>query len=270
MSYPEYSKRDFLTLAGKSLLTLASFRGLNRSSLINNLSSFSYPEGVLNDKELKKYNIRVCPTTNTKLYLKQAALNIPFFNDAKEGKIDEGVVVLVEDNSLTYQATRLMPEDARMLWDAIMPENIDNELLRGFFVRGGTRSYLYSNNEKLRHFLDNHPQYKNRMYIYLSAGGDLAPRPEYSYPSPELILTGCSEEPVRDIDYYRFFPRPKHSAFVLYHELGHYHLRSSRGEWMADNFAIDAIAYNYAYYQRFKDPDIFPFVFVNNWGYMVT
>lgn len=271
MSSQEYSRREFLSFLPRAGLLLNLFH----SSNILNSSRRQYfdglPQDVLSDEELKKFNIRICSTLNTQLYLRPSALNIPLFADARGGVIDEAVIAFVDDNYLTYDSTRELPEDARMLWDAVMPENMGREqALRGFFARGGTRNYLHSDTDKLRDFLDNHPEYEKRMYMFLSVGGALTPHPENSYPTPEIVLEGCEEQPIRDFDYYRFFPRPNNPAFVLFHEAGHYHIRLSKGEWMADNYAIDMMTYNSNRYKITGDTRSFPFVFVNSEGLTVT
>lgn len=271
MSFQEYSRREFLSFFPKAGLLL---RFPPSSNILNGSRRQSFhglPQDILSEEELSKLRVRICSTFNTQLYLRPSALSIPLFADSRRGTIDETVIALVDDNYLTHDSTRDLPDDVRMLWDAIMPQNMDrDQSLRGFFARGGTRSYLYSNNEELGKFLDSHPEYEKRMYIFLSVGGALTPHPEDSYPTPEVVLRGCEEQPVRTFDYYRFYPRPNNPAFVLLHELGHYHLRLSMGEWMADNYAIDMITYNSNRYQTTGDTSSFPFVFVNNEGITVT
>lgn len=76
------------------------------------------PEDVITPEELKRFNISINPTQETQLYLHRSALDLKIFKDAVEGKSGGVVISLVDNNTLTWNATDKLPPDARLMWQA--------------------------------------------------------------------------------------------------------------------------------------------------------
>lgn len=75
----------------------------------------------LTEEELGKARIRIIQTDKVTLKVEKEIFNFPLFGDAKEGKIKEAVIVLVDHPSMSWNASRKLPEDARLVWQAVTP-----------------------------------------------------------------------------------------------------------------------------------------------------
>lgn len=73
------------------------------------------PEDTLTEEELVNAHIRIIPTDDVKLHLRKGIFEFSLFRDAVEGKLDEAVIVLADN--LSWNATRKLPEDVRLVWD---------------------------------------------------------------------------------------------------------------------------------------------------------
>jgi len=62
------------------------------------------PQDILSPEELSASNIRINNTSETELYLRKEVFDFDLFKDAKEGKLDEVVITLVDDDSLSWNA----------------------------------------------------------------------------------------------------------------------------------------------------------------------
>lgn len=82
------------------------------------------PADILTDEELTDAHIQVYASLDTQLLIRKSALELPLFKDAAEGKLNQ-VVIALADN-LSWNATRKLPEDARLVWDSITESPEEN------------------------------------------------------------------------------------------------------------------------------------------------
>lgn len=77
------------------------------------------PKDTLTEKELAKAHIRIIPTEDVKLHLRKGVFEFDIFKDAKEGKLlKEVVVVLVDDQSLSWDSSNKLSEETRLAFQA--------------------------------------------------------------------------------------------------------------------------------------------------------
>lgn len=77
------------------------------------------PMQFLTEEELQKANIRIIQTPKVTLKMEKGIFDFPLFKDAKEGKIKEAVIVLVGSPSISWAASEKLPEDAKLVWQAV-------------------------------------------------------------------------------------------------------------------------------------------------------
>ncbi len=82
--------------------------------------SNSIPKDVLTSQELAKAHIRIINGPQTELLLRKGALDqFKLFRDAKNGKINEVVIVLVDDNGINFNLNGTSDEEARDIYEAV-------------------------------------------------------------------------------------------------------------------------------------------------------
>lgn len=75
-------------------------------------------DDLLSDELLQAAHIRIIQAPGVKLRLRKGIFEFPVFQDAREGKLKELVVVLVDHPSLSWNASNKMPEDAKLAFQA--------------------------------------------------------------------------------------------------------------------------------------------------------
>lgn len=85
--------------------------------------SESLSEDALTDEELTEAHIRIVQSPSVKLHLRKGVFEFPLFQDARDGKITELTIVLVDTPILSWNAGEEMPPDVRGIWqrDRINP-----------------------------------------------------------------------------------------------------------------------------------------------------
>lgn len=74
---------------------------------------------LLSEEELEAVHIRIYQTPNVKLYLRKGIFDFPLFRDAKEKKLPEVAIVLVDHGSLSWNASERLATQPRIVWQAI-------------------------------------------------------------------------------------------------------------------------------------------------------
>lgn len=85
------------------------------------------PVQFLTEEELAKAHIRIIQTPKVTLKLEKEIFDFPLFKDAKEGKIKEAVIVLVDNPFLSWAASKKLSEDARLVWQAVTPHPTEHD-----------------------------------------------------------------------------------------------------------------------------------------------
>ncbi|MCR4324242.1 MAG: hypothetical protein NUV69_00965 [Candidatus Curtissbacteria bacterium] len=293
------------------------------------------PQDVLTPEQLEEAHIRIIDTPGTELYLRDDALDqFRLFQEAKEGKIGEVVIVLVDSDSVSANAIQKLPQEARDIWLATndLPGE-DREYLRELhsdFIEKIEESRLeYTGNpqdqakrelalENMREYgkslefvqdilsklplrsreellkekefsnvggkytpamLSNykvegrlatprekraeklfaeHPEYADKIYLFLAVGGVMEPHPYQSFTPPPWFSDNPFEFNGQE---YRFRDRPL--SFQFRHELFH---RESDDEYQTDTAAFENMKKAYVDL-KFKGNDRgYPFIFKNRNG----
>lgn len=90
----------------------------NKASVVARPDSL-LPADTLTEEELRAANITIYQTPITQLYLRREALKIPIFQDAANGKLDGVVISLVDHDRLSWAAIDKLPDDARLIFQAL-------------------------------------------------------------------------------------------------------------------------------------------------------
>lgn len=117
-------------------------------------------------------------------------------------------------------------------------------------------------------FVQKHPQWLGKVYIYLSIGGKFEPHPRQSYPSPEFFEV--NQEFTKSIGYH---VHPKEGpGFSLHHEVAHYETdeHGITGEYESDRIAYERLMKAWQKFQETGDSSGYPFVFVTPEGITIT
>lgn len=77
------------------------------------------PTHFLTEEELEKAHIKIYQTPEVTLKLEEGVFDFPIFKDAREGKLKEVVLVLVDHRQISWNALAKVPEDARLVWQAV-------------------------------------------------------------------------------------------------------------------------------------------------------
>ena len=104
------SRRQLLKTA---VLALAGLSGLAERQ------KDDLPDDLLTPEELQKTHIKIYQTATTRLYLRPGAFEIPLFKEARDAKLDQVVIVLVDSQNLNFTASLKLPPDARLAWQAL-------------------------------------------------------------------------------------------------------------------------------------------------------
>jgi len=223
----------------------------------------SLPKDLISEEELIKLRIRINQSPNTKLYLRQSALEFPLFKDAAAGYLNGVVISLVDADQVTTKSVAQLPPDARLIWEVL---NDAETKSYGEFLSDNTLS------QKTPEFLKNHPEFTNKIFIYLAVGGKSQPNPKDSYPDPQWF-----QDHKVLLSPYRFQTSFSGNlrGFVLRHEIYHYgnesfDLSYILTERKADTLAFESIAQAWKKYKETGDSSGYSFVFVNKEGIMIT
>lgn len=73
----------------------------------------------LTEEELQKAHIKIYQTSEVTLKVEKGIFDLPVFKDAADGKLKEVVVVLVDHPQMSWNASKKLPDDARLVWQAI-------------------------------------------------------------------------------------------------------------------------------------------------------
>lgn len=237
------------------------------------------PKDTISPEQLQSQRIRVIQTEKVKLYLREKISEFQLFNDAKKGKINEAVIVLVDVPYLSWNMNNEIPEEARQIFQAAYPyseENKDtglaagtvintNHLLSNDFINGN-----FEQSQRARSLLETHPEIKNKIYVYIAVGGDLKPNPSQSLPKhdnrPEKTFKAHTGGTYLDT------PLHGHQGFLLRHELIHYKNPNefNTDELNVDRAALISLVAAWNHYYPNKDNSKFPFVFVTDEGITIT
>lgn len=108
-------------------------------------------------------------------------------------------------------------------------------------------------------FVQNHPQWLAKRYLYISVGGESRPHPLQSYPLPEFS-GGYYELP------------DTHPGFITHHEVAHYKEDEPwvEGEDETDRIAYERLMKAWQKFQETGDTTGYPFVFVTPEGITIT
>lgn len=122
--------------------------------------------------------------------------------------------------------------------------------------------------ERAHALVDHHPEWSNKVYIYLCVGGKYTPSPDQPFTDPNMYTK--SQDPNRNLRSYTVFPKdlPSRKGFILRHELAHY--VAGRMEGIADELALGSIEEAWKKYQETGDSSGYAFVFVNKKGVTIT
>ena len=74
------------------------------------------PKDTISPEQLQRQHIRVIQTEQVKLYLRENISEFQLFNDAKNGKINEAVIVLVDASFLVWNMNNEVPKEARQIF----------------------------------------------------------------------------------------------------------------------------------------------------------
>ena len=119
---PNPGRREFIKksvrLAASAALTVISGT-LLREAKPPILVPKELPNDVLTEKELRQANIQIYNTQKIKLYLRRNVFEFPLFEDAASGKIAGVNVVLVDNGTISWNASQKIAEDARLVYQHI-------------------------------------------------------------------------------------------------------------------------------------------------------
>lgn len=120
------NRRDVLKL-GVRAAALAAVAGTIGLGAKGNKRPESVPEAIpesirdeiLTANELKANHITINPTQDVQFYLRRSALGqFEAFKDAREGKLKEVVITLVDAESLSWNAMQGVPDGPRLAWQS--------------------------------------------------------------------------------------------------------------------------------------------------------
>jgi len=286
LSLVRCSRRTFSK--GVIVFVLAAFTGLAEPR------KDKMPDDLLSEEELKTAHIKIYQTRHTQLYLQQSALDqFPLFTDAKSGQLKEVVIVLVDHPKIDWIASEKMPEEAKLLWQALPhTKNViskiqtkvadrqsspTTEILSKWLERIAGDRYGEIIDPKTisrlaPEFLKTHPEYQHKVFVFLAVGGQSQPKPGESLPDPNLIKE--SELKEANLGNYRFESdfTSQFRGFVLRHEIGHYEPETgvNLSEYQADTASYNILLAAWQKYQETGDSGGFAFVFVTNEGIIYT
>lgn len=232
------------------------------------------PQDILGEGELESANIRIGQADKVKIYLRKSVFQFPLFKDAKDGKLDEVVIVLSDyRNLLNAKASHTFPQDAKLLWKSLDYVSDENQ-----YGINGTLINAEVLNDLSPDFIKSHPEYARKIYIFLGAE---AVKPTDSLPDPQWIEQYSRLHYLKsDTDLektYHFYPRTKlDTGFALRHEVSHYKSdpkqgeRSFNPEGKTDAIAFKGIKEAWRKYQETGDTSGYPFVFVTEKGITIT
>lgn len=220
------------------------------------------PADILTYKQLEEAHIRIPENSEVKLFLRESALNLPLFKDAKEGLLDEVVIVLVNAPYINKETLETLPDDLKepIIESALLQES----------------KHIYGTYINFKHLLESDKRYqkfKNKIFIHLAIGGNRTPKPEQSFPSPASLEKSATKiDPEHPLWSYRFHPNTP--GFALWHEVKHYEQpflrKPGRGgesqEYDTDTLAYENIAQASQKFIYTGDSSDFPFVFVTKEG----
>lgn len=120
-------------------------------------------------------------------------------------------------------------------------------------------------------FFQRHPEFTNKVFIYLAVGGKLKPKPQQSYPDPEWLKSHAELWEGRVVGV-----GDSSLGYALRHEIGHFE-SSGRGdkrgyktEPEADAFAMNSLVEAWRKFQSSGDTSGYSFVFVTAEGLTFT
>lgn len=79
---------------------------------------FASFDDLLSDEQLQAAHIRIIQAPSVKLRLRKGIFDFPIFHDAKEGRLKEVAIVLIDHPNLSWNASNKMPEDAKLAFQA--------------------------------------------------------------------------------------------------------------------------------------------------------
>lgn len=83
------------------------------------------PSDILTSEDLKKNRIRINNSKETELFLRKEIFDFDLFRDAKEGKIDEVIITLVDDDSLSWNALGKLDDKFAQTLGQVISEDPD-------------------------------------------------------------------------------------------------------------------------------------------------
>ena len=126
----KFTRREFLTLVGIEVATTAAaLAGCADWSpgptKIPTAKAEALPIGVppdtLTKEQLARKNITIYQSPETRLYLRQSALNLPVLKDAAEGRLGGTTICLVNNGCLSWNAiSRLAEIPPKAVWQKIV------------------------------------------------------------------------------------------------------------------------------------------------------
>lgn len=116
----------------------------------------------------------------------------------------------------------------------------------------------------------NHPEYHEKVYLYMVTEGFVKPNPTVSYPGPQTMENNPTDTSGGKISYHVFTKLRGLIGRVIRHEIGHYFRPGNpANEYDADSYSYDTTA-KASQLALTGDTSGYPFVFVNEKGITVT
>lgn len=300
---PNPGRREFLKRAGRFIAgaaTLTVAGTLLKEPRASRPVPKELPPDTLTDEQLRQANIKVYDTPTIKLHLREGIFDFPVFADAKGQRLKGVTITLADHSTISWAISNHFPEDAKNAWQLVFKNPIEEwkkgqrerglldsnppQLVKDDYYdsiyRGAHLDTRYLIHEYPEFFLQ-HPELKDRVFLYLAVGDSQKPHPEESYLDPEDIKKHELPEKERDAwakdfgwepgTFYRFLDANQPS-FVLRHELSHYGGQKidPNPELVADTLAFNSLVDAWEKLNHSGDISGYPFVFETDEGLTFT
>lgn len=196
---------------------------------------------TLTAEQLKEANVSVFNTQDTELLIQKKALDRPLFQDAKNSRTGEVVIVLVDADNISWDTIDALPhEEARRAWQADNLNPKDNKMTSNPL---GYSDYIRLNkpfqelheeekavnpdyvamSERRKKFLEDYPNSTEKNFIYICVGGSQTPTPDQSL-KPEMYKDKFpnNDRGVRRLAHQQKYEVPEYAGVELERQIARY------------------------------------------------